>query len=329
MASYFFFINSVYVVAISVVYMGIESNILMQMMTYLFAVVLFYGRLKLFKHALIWGTIFILSIIVIISVFPYHSGYLTPYQVDVLKYANIIVAFFFSVCIVAYITWFNINNEKKIWKYSEERQLLLAELFHRVKNNLNIVISLINLRKDNTNSLETIEALEECKSRIYSMALIHAQMFKGDKLGKLCLIKFLDELIGNIETAYNVKAKTEIEIKVDDLIIPISKAIPIGLILNELITNSYKHGKQDESDLDVAIHVKQETNNLRIFLSDNGPGLPQDYKNNSNSLGFELIENLCLQIDGTFNIEKTRARGAGFIIYISDIVKHKPFVIPD
>ena len=125
-------------------------------------------------------------------------------------------------------------------------------------------------------------------------------------------------MIRNVEHAFGGDADVILEVDSKELILPISKAVPIGLIMNELITNSYKHGTVPGQKLIVNIHVAQVGNSLEIELSDNGPGIKPD-KQSNNTLGFELIRSLCEQIDASFIFGKNNTDKPGAFIQVKVI----------
>lgn len=304
-ASYLFFAIGVYLLSVATVYMQLESNVLMYFFPLTLSIVQIYGRREVFGHLVTWCVIYFMTISLLIVLGPkYYPIHITDTTMTTLKVFNGIFAFFCGLMQISVITWMNIRQEEQIRSAIDEKRLLLAELYHRVKNNLNIVTSLINIKKNNSNSQEVIDALEDCRGRVYSMALVHQQMYSGSKVGNLNMMGYLVELVRNVEHAFGSDADVVLEVDSDELILPISKAVPIGLIMNELITNSYKHAMVPDKKLEVKIRVEQIENSLQIEVTDNGPGMKPD-KQNTGSLGFELIRSLCEQIDASFVIAKT------------------------
>lgn len=315
-ASYLFFAIGVYILGVATIYMQLESNVLMYFFPLTLSIVQIYGRKELFRHLIVWGFIYFLTISFLVIFGPkYYPHTMKPEHLSILKIFNGLFAFFCGLMQITVITWINIKQEEQIRNVVEEKRLLLAELYHRVKNNLNIVTSLINIKKNNSSSQEVIDALEDCRGRVYSMALVHQQMYSGSRVGNLNMMDYLVELIRNVEHAFGGDADVMLEVDSKELILPISKAVPIGLIMNELITNSYKHAVLPGQKLVVNIHVFQLGNSLQIELSDNGPGIPPD-RSNSNTLGFELIRSLCEQIDAGVIFGNNRSGKPGALIQI-------------
>lgn len=311
LASYLFFAIGVYLLGVATIYMRLESNVLMYFFPLTLSIVQIYGRKETFGHLIVWGIIYFLIIsFLVIFGSKYYVVQVHGPTMDTLKIFNALFAFFCGLMQITVITWLNIRQEEQIRNVIEEKRLLLAELYHRVKNNLNIVTSLINIRKNNSSSREVIDALEDCRGRVYSMALVHQQMYSGSKVGNLNMMSYLVELIRNVEHAFGGDADVLLDVDSNELILPISKAVPIGLIMNELITNSYKHAMVPEKKLIVKIHVTQIGNSLQVEVTDNGPGIKSGNELN-NSLGFELIRSLCEQIDASFLVVKNAGEDSG------------------
>lgn len=320
LASYLFFAIGIYLLGAATIAMQLESNVLMYFFPLTLSIVQIYGRKELFKHLVTWSVVYFLTISFLLILGPnYYPIKINPVQMSNLKIFNGLFAFFCGLMQITVITWLNIRQEEQIRNVVEEKHLLLAELYHRVKNNLNIVTSLINIRKNNSNSQEVIDALEDCRGRVYSMALVHQQMYSGSKVGNLNMMDYLVELIRNVEHAFGGDADVVLEVDSNKLILPISKAVPIGLIMNELITNSYKHAMTVGKKLIVTIHVSQVGNSMEIEVTDNGPGIKADKENNHSTLGFELIRSLCEQIDASFIIGKNTTENSGTAIRIKNI----------
>lgn|GEM_PF-4378748 len=320
LASYLFFAIGIYLLGAATIAMQLESNVLMYFFPLTLSIVQIYGRKELFKHLVIWGIIYFLTISFLVILGPnYYPIKIDPVQMQSLKIFNGLFAFFCGLMQITVITWLNIRQEEEIRNVVEEKRLLLAELYHRVKNNLNIVTSLINIKKNNSDSQEVIDALEDCRGRVYSMALVHQQMYSGSKVGNLNMMDYLVELIRNVEHAFGGDADVVLEVDSNELILPISKAVPIGLIMNELITNSYKHAMTVGKKLIVMIHVSQVGNSMQIEVTDNGPGIKADKENNHSTLGFELIRSLCEQIDASLVIGKNATENSGAAIQIKII----------
>ncbi len=205
----------------------------------------------------------------------------------------------------------NVRNISERRKYEDaldaslkEKEILLSEIHHRVKNNLSIVSSLVELQK---NSVENIseEDLKEIQDRIKSIALVHEKLYQTDTLADVDLADYIDDLIEMISTSFGSKSKiVEFRKDLDSVKVHITKAVPAGLIINELINNCYKYAfKESDSGLiNVSLNVKGDY--ATIGIQDNGKGLPEDFSiNGGDSLGMTLVQALTSQLEGELTFE--------------------------
>ena len=196
-----------------------------------------------------------------------------------------------------------------------EKDSLLKEIHHRVKNNLQMVSSLLSLQTKNTRSKAAIEALEEGKSRVKAMALIHQKLYQHDDLSVIEMQGYIESLINSVQSVYK-KGGHNINITIDaeDVELDIDRAIPFGLILNELVSNSFKYAfPSNEDDGKIYIHLRKIADQDGFFeYTDNGIGLPDDTDERANSsMGIRLMNRLVNQLQSTLNIDKT-AEGVRF-----------------
>ncbi|TLP77595.1 histidine kinase dimerization/phosphoacceptor domain -containing protein [Maribacter sp. ACAM166] len=190
-----------------------------------------------------------------------------------------------------------------------EKDSLLKEIHHRVKNNLQMVSSLLSLQTKNTKSKAAIEALEEGKSRVKAMALIHQKLYQNDDLSVIEMQGYIESLINSIQSVYK-KGGHNINITIDaeGVELDIDRAIPFGLILNELVSNSFKYAfPQDDSNGKIYIHLRKIVGQEGFFeYTDNGIGLPEDSDERANSsMGMRLMNRLANQLQTSLNTDKT------------------------
>ncbi|APQ18544.1 histidine kinase [Maribacter hydrothermalis] len=190
-----------------------------------------------------------------------------------------------------------------------EKDSLLKEIHHRVKNNLQMVSSLLSLQTKNTRSKAAIEALEEGKSRVKAMALIHQKLYQNDDLSVIEMQGYIESLINSIQSVYK-KGGHNINITIDaeGVELDIDRAIPFGLILNELVSNSFKYAfPQDDSSGKIYIHLRKIVGQEGFFeYTDNGIGLPEDSEERANSsMGMRLMNRLANQLQTSLNTDKT------------------------
>ena len=189
----------------------------------------------------------------------------------------------------------------------EEKALLLQEIHHRVKNNLQIVSSLLYLQSLEVESPDAFAILKASESRIRSMALVHERLYQSEGLARIDFQDYTQTLIDNLASSYNA-AERHIDLTADaeKVSLPIDLAIPCGLIINELVSNALKHGFPDgqEGQVDVRLH---ETVDRMITLSvaNNGVSLPDDFDiQHSSSLGLQLVRALVKQLKGTLTLQR-------------------------
>ncbi|SHJ69078.1 Two-component sensor histidine kinase, contains HisKA and HATPase domains [Pseudozobellia thermophila] len=227
----------------------------------------------------------------------------------------------FAGLVYAYLK--SIKNQRLIaeQKYIIENSLvekdsLLKEIHHRVKNNLQMVSSLLSLQTKNTRSKAAIEALEEGKSRVKAMALIHQKLYQNEDLSVIEMQSYIESLINSVQSVYK-KGGHNINITVDaeGVELDIDRAIPFGLILNELVSNSFKyafpHGDENGK---IYIHLRKNGEHEGYFeYSDNGVGLPEDTEERANtSMGIRLMNRLANQLQTTLNIDKNGDEGVRY-----------------
>lgn len=201
----------------------------------------------------------------------------------------------------------------------QEKELLLREIHHRVKNNMQIISSLLNLQTLYVEGEETLSVLKESQGRVKSMAMIHEKLYQSHDLSHINLGSYITKLVSDLFDTYGVKnGSITPEIKVSDIQISLETAIPCGLIVNELVTNSLKYAFEEKKTGHINIEFKQEDDDYVLIISDDGSGIPEDIDfRNTRSLGLQLVNNLVKQIDG--NIELDRNQGTKFIIRFQDV----------
>lgn len=205
--------------------------------------------------------------------------------------------------------------EGKIKTSLDEKELLLKEIHHRVKNNLQIISSLLDLQAGRIKDNENVELFQESQNRIKSMSLIHEQLYKSTDLAKIDFEGYIKKLIANVSRSYGVNSDNiSIMANVKDVFLSIDKAIPCGLIISELISNSLKHGFQNgkKGEISIDFHLNKD-NNYTFMVSDNGVGIPEDFSfQTTTSLGLRLVNMLTQQLKG--NVELDRNYGTTFKI---------------
>jgi PAS domain S-box-containing protein len=203
--------------------------------------------------------------------------------------------------------------EEQIRKDLREKEVMLREIHHRVKNNLNVITSLLSLQADQiTDKSQALAAFEESKNRIYAMALVHENLYKEQDYSRINMKSFVEDMTQNLLRVYHPSVK--IDIRIQDLTLDLNNAVPCGLILNELVTNALKHAFKDKSQGLITIGFRVLNGNIyELTVQDNGIGLPKEIDiSKLKSLGLVIVNQLLIQIDGALKI--TRGKGTQFQI---------------
>lgn len=194
----------------------------------------------------------------------------------------------------------------EISRQNEEKTVMLKEIHHRVKNNLQVISSLLNLQADGISDKRVLSLFEDCRHRVNSMALIHEKMYQSNNLVNIDIRSYIDELIGSLIDAYDTNKSIQLHTDIEDHPFRIDTIVPLGLILNEIISNSLKYAFEDRAagDLFISLH-KQKGNRFVLEVSDNGRGIPSHIKfENAETLGMQLIHMLSGQINGKVSVEQ-------------------------
>ena len=208
-----------------------------------------------------------------------------------------------------------VMDEQEIKKSLHEKEILLKEIHHRVKNNLQVIMSLLYLQSQNTEDRKVAELFLESRDRVQSMALVHEQMYQSRDLSNIAVEDYIQTLLQNLFQSYNA-SDINLEFEIGNIMLSIEQAVPCGLVVNELVTNSLKHAFQNYSGPDKkTIYVKFGNSNGKSLLevSDNGSGLSADYDlEGAESLGLMLVNTLVDQLDGKIDIDTSS--GTRFLI---------------
>lgn len=211
--------------------------------------------------------------------------------------------------------------EKKLLSSLREKEVLLKEIHHRVKNNLQIISSLLNLQQELVKDAQAHQMFQESQNRVRSMALIHETLYRSEDLAKIDVSEYIHNLAQNLFRSFKVSQESvKLNIHVENVFLDINTAIPCGLIINELVSNSLKHAfpvpdteKIDRSN-EININLeKVNSRQLELIVEDNGISLPSDIDlKKTNTLGLQLVNTLAEQLKGSVNLDL--ARGTKFTI---------------
>lgn len=186
-------------------------------------------------------------------------------------------------------------------KSNDQKELLLKEIHHRVKNNLQIITSLLKLQANSVEDQATMELFELSLHRINSMALVHDLLYRSEDFSRINYGMYLETLVTPlIESMTQDNAEIELEIKADNISLNINTSIPLGLLINEIITNSMKHGLKGKEEGKIYIFItKEENGDFQLSIGDNGIGFAKDVDiEEADSLGLQLITSLGEQLMG-------------------------------
>jgi two-component sensor histidine kinase len=220
-----------------------------------------------------------------------------------------------SAIVVTYDLTERKQAEEQVKTSLREKEVLLQEIHHRVKNNLQIVSSLLYLQSTRTEHPEAISALRESRDRVKSMALIHERLYQSPNLASIDAGEYVRSLVSDLRRSYMTEeSSVQLTVKIDEIHLGISEAIPCGLIINELVSNALKHAFPDGREGEITIQLQRAgANQIALTVSDSGVGLPEqvDFRK-APSLGLTLISSLVDQLDGA--IELDRSKGTAFTI---------------
>ncbi|HEY1041058.1 MAG TPA: sensor histidine kinase [Bacteroidia bacterium] len=307
-ASYLFHIIGIFLFAILNLKMGINSYGMLLYFPILISLIQMLGRRETFKHMIIIAIMYMISICLVL--YGITQGYMLLHidgiHLLTLKIINILLSFMTAIVLIAVITKETNAREAQINNMLREKEVLMAEVFHRVKNNMNIVTSLLNLKKHSTDSEEVQAALEDCRNRVFSMALVHQKIYSNNSSTSLNFKDYAQDLANESVYSFGGNEKVNIRIEADEIDLSLSHAIPSGLILNELLTNSFKHGRSESKKLEIAITLYKKNDYIELTVKDNGPGMPQSGGAGKDSLGMELIRSLSEQLDGKYSFENNK-----------------------
>ncbi|MEN9999490.1 MAG: hypothetical protein RI922_2480 [Bacteroidota bacterium] len=200
-----------------------------------------------------------------------------------------------------------VAKNKLIEEQHAEKTIMLKEIHHRVKNNLQVVNSILRLQSFEINDPSALEAFELSQKRIHAMALIHERLYTLDKMNYSVTAKYLKLLIRDLIALYQNKQEIELEIDVHDGIVPQNNIVPFGLILNELVSNSLKHGIESKGK--ITIKSTKTAAHVHLSFNDDGKGFNAEMKP---GFGLELIETLTEQLDGSVSFNNNIPEGVVF-----------------
>ncbi|MFA6112069.1 MAG: histidine kinase dimerization/phosphoacceptor domain -containing protein, partial [Candidatus Latescibacterota bacterium] len=205
--------------------------------------------------------------------------------------------------------------EEQLRASLHEKEVLLKEIHHRVKNNLQIVSSLLNLQAGTIEDARTVAKLMDSRSRIESMALVHEKLYQSDTLDRIVFGDYLRALAAHVHGSYGeVGQRVRLRVEASPLVVDVDVAVPCGLVLNELLTNCLKYAFPDGRQGEILVELQAlDDDRVRLRVSDDGVGLPAGLEiAQTHSLGMQLVGDLTTQLRGTLSL--CREQGTAFEI---------------
>ena len=213
--------------------------------------------------------------------------------------------------------------DQQIRSTLKEKEILLQEVHHRVKNNLQVISSMLNLQRRFIDDPKMLDILEESQNRISTMSFIHESLYQNSDFSSIGFAEYLKRLTQNLIHSYSrVSANVELTCILDDVQIDLKQAIPCGLIVNELVSNALKYAFPGKRGGAIELRVEEKGQDIEIEVSDNGVGLPDDFDFETNeSLGVYLVQALTDQLDGSLLVDNNQREnplekesGASFLV---------------
>jgi PAS domain S-box-containing protein len=206
--------------------------------------------------------------------------------------------------------------EDKIKDSLREKEVMLYEIHHRVKNNMQIILSLLRLQSRGIEDAQTKEMFLESQNRIRSMALIHEKLYQSGDLSRIDIADYVRGLATHLVSVYSAEGMgVELRIEIEDVYLDINRAIPVGLIVNELVTNAVKHGFKKGSEGNICVAMREGTRGkFELVVADTGKGLPKGFDiRKTESFGMQLVTDLVAQLEGSIEMERKEI-GSEFVI---------------
>lgn len=208
--------------------------------------------------------------------------------------------------------------EDNLKKSLKQKEILLREIHHRVKNNLQVISSLLSLQKHQFGDTETADILNECKGRVRAMAMIHENLYHSNDINNIDFGIYLNKMLSAIQRSYQVSNSIKINTNVEDVLMGIETAMPCGLIINELSTNSIKHAFPNRDMGNIFVQLESVNDSYVLTYADDGIGIPENINSaNSKKLGLLIVETLVNQLNGVMEID--RSKGTKFVIKFREL----------
>jgi two-component sensor histidine kinase/Tfp pilus assembly protein PilF len=207
------------------------------------------------------------------------------------------------------------EQNKIINENLSEKELLIQEIHHRVKNNLQIISSLLNIQSRKSGNISASSVLKESKNRVQSMAMIHQRLYQHKNLTTVQMQDYIGNLVRVLVNSYGMEEKVTVVLDIEDIELDVDTTIPLALILNELITNAVKHAFTDLEQAKLSVKLKEVDNQLHLNVIDNGKGMDTFAEtDNESSFGLHLIKTLSQKLDAEFKLNHDNGLSVNLVI---------------
>ena len=201
-----------------------------------------------------------------------------------------------------------LKTENRLRTSIKEKDVLIKEVHHRVKNNLQVISSLLDMSKRRAKHPETEDMLSEAHAKIFTMSLIHSQLYQSDRFDEINMGRYIRDLIAQLAQMHQSDRDIRLNIKVEDIYLSVTQAIPCALVVNEIISNAYKHAFDGLNSGKISISLEEiKGPRLHLNITDNGIGIPDHVDiDKTETLGIKLVRDLVLtQLKGDLQINRT------------------------
>jgi len=225
-----------------------------------------------------------------------------------------------SVLVIATDTTERKNAIDNLKSSVNEKKILIKEIHHRVKNNMQIISSLLSLQSQHLKDDEEValDVLKESQNRVKSMAMIHEKLYQSKDFTHIKFEEYVQRLVSDLFYSYSTIQNVNFKVEVDDVDLNMETAVPCGLIISELFSNSLKYAFPHGREGEVYVSIKKDHGEYRMVISDNGIGIPMDFDfEHAESLGLQLVNSLTKQLDGEIKLD--RSHGTKFIISFKEL----------
>ena len=206
------------------------------------------------------------------------------------------------IIVIGLLIWVYFTYQKVKFK-NHKIEMLMRELHHRVKNNLQVISSLLGLQSMKLEDHKAQKAVREGKERIRAMSLIHQKLYQDENITSINIKDYMENLVDELAASYGYKDKAQLSIAIPDIDMDADTTLPLGLIVNELVSNAFKYAFSDIEKPVLALSLEEKKDEFHLILTDNGKGLPMNFSfDNAQSFGLKLVNLLVKQLKGQLNV---------------------------